>query len=165
MDNILTIAPLKERDRENMIDVLMHPVVKKTYMLPDFTSREDAGKLFERMQTLSQTPGHYIVGIYLNGSLIGFLNDPENENGFIELGWVIHPDHHNRGYATGAVKLAITQLFQQGYREVCAGAFDENPASLRVMEKAGMARLDKTDFIDYRGKTHRCIYYSVKNPR
>ena len=60
---------------------------------------------------------------------------------------------------TRALKLAITELFSLGYREVITGAFDENGASIRVMEKAGMVKLDKIDEIDYRGKLHKCVYY------
>ena len=29
------------------------------------------------------------------------------------------------------------------------------------MEKAGMAPLEKIDEIEYRGKTHRCLYRSI----
>ena len=54
------------------------------------------------------------------------------------------------------------ELFQKGCREILCGAFEENAASLRVMEKAGMQKLDKTEEIDYRGRLHRCVYYSMK---
>ena len=90
------------------------------------------------------------------------INDVEIENGTIEVGYVVHPDYWGRGHATAALKLAIRELFAKGYREITAGAFHQNPASLRVMEKAGMTKIDKTDEIQYRGKTHRCIYYSIQ---
>ena len=51
-------------------------------------------------------------------------------------------------------------LFAKGFREVVCGAFEENTASLRVMEKAGMEKLDITESIEYRGKVHNCVYYS-----
>ena len=92
-----------------------------------------------------------------------FLNETEKTENSIELGWVVHPNYHNRGFATQAAKLAIAFLFQKGYQEVTAGAFEENPASMRVMEKCGMTRLKKNDYIDYRGKSHRCIYYGIQN--
>ena len=28
------------------------------------------------------------------------------------------------------------------------------------MEKCGMTRMEQTDTIDYRGGTHRCVYYN-----
>lgn len=48
-----------------------------------------------------------------------------------------------------------------GYSEIKAGFFEENQASRRVMEKSGMKIHDQTDDIEYRGKIHHCIYYSI----
>ena len=52
-------------------------------------------------------------------------------------------------------------MFSQGFETVLAGAFVENAASMRVMEKSGMTRQDYTDEIEYRGVTHTCIYYAI----
>ena len=149
-------------DEAVMLDILTDTIIKQTYMLPDYEKKEDAAPLFRRLMALSQDETHFVRGICAEGLLVGFLNDVEIENGTIELGYVIHPAYHGRGYATEALKLAIRELFRRGFREVTAGAFAENPASLRVMEKAGMVRLSKTDEIEYRGKVHRCIYYSIQ---
>jgi RimJ/RimL family protein N-acetyltransferase len=86
----------------------------------------------------------------------------EVEDGSIELGYVIHPDFQGKGYMTQALKLAMEELFHMQYRQVITGAFTENTASIRVMEKSGMTRMEKIDKIDYRGKVHTCIYYAKK---
>ena len=143
-----------------MLEILIHPQVNKTYMLPDFPAKEDAAPLFRRLLELSRNPERFVRGIFAGEELVGFLNDVEVQDGAIELGYVIHPDHWGKGCATAALKLAMEELFRLGYREVVTGAFEENPASLRVMEKAGMQRMEKTDLIDYRGRQHLCIYYS-----
>ena len=44
---------------------------------------------------------------------------------------------------------------------VKAGAFEENLASMRVMEKSGMHRIQQEDTIEYRGKVHRCFNYEI----
>ena len=80
----------------------------------------------------------------------------------MEVGYLIHPEYHGKGYMTEALIAFIQDLFSLGLEEVIAGAFEENPASLRVMQKAGMTLLDKSDELEYRGKVHRCIYYSKK---
>ena len=59
------------------------------------------------------------------------------------------------------VKIAIDQLLAKGYEEVCAGAFPENHASMRVMEKAGMTKIDKTEDVEYRGNVYHCIFYDM----
>lgn len=78
----------------------------------------------------------------------------------MELGWALHPLYHNQGYATEAVRAAISHLLAHGFTQIIAGAFEENNPSIRVMEKCGMTKMKKIDFIDYRGKNHRCVYYS-----
>jgi RimJ/RimL family protein N-acetyltransferase len=132
-------------------------------MLPDFEHREDALPLFHRLMTMSQDPAKFVRAIALEDGLIGLLNQVEVEDNSIELGYVIHPDFQGNGYMTQALDLAIKELFQMEYRQVITGAFTENAASIRVMEKSGMTRMDKIDEIDYRGKVHTCIYYAKKH--
>ena len=158
----LTLKALDARDREAALDLLTNDCVKKTYMLPDFETREDAVPLFQRLMDLSQGDDRFLVGIYLNGYLIGYVNEVEKKDGRMELGYLIHPQFHNRGYMTEALMAVTDHLLANGLDEVVTGAFEENAASLRVMEKAGMTKLDYTDEIEYRGKLHRCIYYSRK---
>jgi radical SAM protein (TIGR01212 family) len=83
----------------------------------------------------------------------------------VELGLqTIHDrtaENFNRGYATEAFQGAISWLFNHGLETVVAGAFEINPASMRVMEKCGMTKRDYTDEIEYRGVTHTCIYYAI----
>ena len=50
-----------------------------------------------------------------------------------------------------------------GIKEIIAGAFDDNIASLRVMQKCGMILMDKTEEIEYCDRVHRCIYYHITN--
>ena len=76
---------------------------------------------------------------------------------------MIHPDCHNRGYMTRALKAAIEELFALNYRKVVCGAFEGNKASQRVMEKAGMTKIDFTEIIAYRGKQHLCVYYEMRS--
>lgn len=147
-------------DRERMLDILTSRKVNKTYMLPDFLHREDAVPLFERLMHMSQGQEKFVRAIDLKGGLIGFMNQVEVQNGTIELGYVIHPEFHGKGYMTQALQLAFPELFRLGYEEVITGAFSTNAASIRVMEKCGMAKLSKTDEIEYRGITHTCVYYS-----
>ena len=129
---------------------------------PDFDTPEDAIPLFNRLMALSQDSARYVRCISKDKEAIGFLNDVESKDGRIELGYVIHPAFHGQGYMTEALKMAIGELFAMGYAEVICGAFTENAASIRVMEKAGMQRMEFTENIDYRGTTHLCVYYSTK---
>ena len=96
----LEIKPISDKDRENVIAILTNDIVKKTYMVPDFESREATEKLFFRLRDLSQSDDFYQVGIFLNDNLIGIANEVGREDDSIELGYAILPDYHNQGYGT-----------------------------------------------------------------
>lgn len=158
----LSVHPLTDTDESAIIELLTDPVVKKAYMVPDFPTREDAVKLFLRLKNLSQTENRYVAGIYLDNTLIGILNETEVTGGTIELGYAILSRYHNNGYGTEMLSGAISYLFEKGFDEVLTGAFSDNPASIRIMNKCGMQKLDRQEEIEYRGKNHLCLYYSIQ---
>lgn len=159
----IVLRPIPAADAGVIADILLDNSVKQTYMVGDL-SKEEAEQRALRIASLSRQEDRYIRGIYANESLVGFLNEVEIKDGSIELGWVVAPAHQNNGYATEAVLLAMDALFAKGFSRVIAGAFSENAASMRVMEKAGMARQEFTEPIEYRGVTHTCIYYAKNKP-
>ena len=158
---MVTLRPIQLQDRDPMLDILTDDTVKQTYMLPDFADRRDALPLFRRLAELSRDESRYVRGICLEERLIGVLNDVEIQGRSIELGYVIHPDFQGKGYMTEALRSAVDALFSMGYREIICGAFEENAASIRVMVKAGMQKLSRTDEMEYRDKRHQCVYYSI----
>lgn len=159
---LVSLRPIDPKDLGVVAQILLDKTIRKTYMVPDLT-HDAAMALAGRFAALSQDESRYVRGIYVESALVGLLNDTEISGNSLELGWVIHPQHHNRGYATAAVKTAICDLFQKGFRKITAGAFEDNIASQRVMEKAGMVLQEQTESIEYRGRIHRCIFYAVEN--
>lgn len=158
----LTINPYRDQDQEKMIELLTNSIIKETFIIPDFKTKEEAVKMFEKLKAYSFDPYHYERGIYLKEELIGFVNDVEINGTSIELGYVIHPVHHNLGYATEVLTAVIQDLFNNGYTEVITGAFEKNRASCRVMEKCGMQQLDRVEEMEYHGRLQRCIYYHIQ---
>ncbi|GAB3755507.1 GNAT family N-acetyltransferase [Microlunatus parietis] len=58
-----------------------------------------------------------------------------------ELGWMFHPEHSGRGFATEAVRAVLGLCFEAlRFRRVHAGCFADNAASWRLMERLGMRR-------------------------
>ena len=159
---MITLGTIQQKDESATLDILTNDTVKQTYMLPDFESGDAAVQLFRKLMLMSQNPDFYVRGIYKNETLIGMVNHTEMDSDSIELGYVLHPDYHNRGYMTQALQAAIQELFQLGYRTVITGAFETNLPSIRVMEKCGMKKTEKTDTVPYRGKTHLCVYYKTE---
>ncbi len=155
----LSLRSIEEKDREEMLDLLTDPVIAQTYLMPDFASREDAIPLFERFRELSVQEDRFVYGVCLEDRVIGWVNDVSAGDGVVELGYVIDPAHHNKGYATEMLQAAMQEVFASGFSVLKTGAFEENIASIRVMEKNGMHRIEEEEYLEYRGKKHRCVYY------
>lgn len=158
----LTIKSMSDSDKNSLIEILRNNKVNATYLTPDITSDEAANKLFDRIKEVSYIPDRFARGIFFDGKLIGIINDTGIENSNVEIGYAVHPDYHNKGYGTEALKAVIEKLFEQGYTAVSAGIFEDNIASRRVLEKCGFILIDKTEDIEYNGKMHHCIYFEVK---
>ena len=158
----MTLGEIRDCDFDAMMSVLKNEVVAATYRIPDLDTREAELELFEYLRDISQREDRYLFGIFLDGKLIGLINDCEINDECIEMGYALHPDYHNRGYTTEAFSAVIKSLLSKGFTEIIAGAFEDNIASIRVMEKCGMKRTKMTAEIEYRGKTHKCVYYSIK---
>jgi ribosomal-protein-alanine N-acetyltransferase len=66
------------------------------------------------------------------------------QNRAIELGYGVHPDYRNRGYATEASRALIDWgLSQPSVERVVAKCDPVNSPSVRVLEKAGMTHRGK----------------------
>ena len=146
---------------DNLINLLMDPVVTKTYMVPDFSNRAEAKNLAQKLIAMSYQEARRVAGIYCGNVLIGILNQTDADGDRIELGYALLPQFHNCGYGTEALRGAIHYCFSLGFREVLTGAFAENTPSIRVMIKCGMRKTDLQEEITYRDKNHACVYYSI----
>ena len=157
----INLRPFFDSDADDALEILLNGEIKKTYMLPDFSSRDDALSLFKRLHKMSLSEDRFVYGISLDNKIIGMINEVEKDDDLIDLGYVIHPSYKNMGFATMALSACIKELKRMGYKTVRAGYFEENIASRRVMEKCGMVMTDQTDTVEYRGKIHNCRYFEI----
>ena len=157
----LIIKSFEEKNRRTLEELLLNDEIKKTYMIPDFNSKEELDKTITKLFDLSYSKDHFVRGIYLLDKLIGFVNDVDMGEDYIELGYVIHPLFHNKGYATEMLKDVIEELLKT-YQKVIAAAFSNNLASIKVMQKCGMEKIAREEYILYHGINHHCVYYQTK---
>jgi RimJ/RimL family protein N-acetyltransferase len=77
-----------------------------------------------------------------SGELVGHVNvivDVANRQG--EIGFMFHPGHQGRGYATEATRALLDHAFEHyGLHRVYGRLEPRNAASARVLEKLGMRR-------------------------
>ena len=157
----LALRPFAEEDYPAVKDMFLDPKIYATYMIPNFPDEEAIIKLFNSFKNASEKPGHFVYAIANEKEFVGFLNYTTASGDEIEIGYAIHSRHWGKGYATEAFKAAIEELFRIGYRKIRAGHFQENPASRRVMEKAGLEPIELTETISYRGKDHVVKYLEI----
>jgi ribosomal-protein-alanine N-acetyltransferase len=160
--NRLILKDISLIDQESFIDIICNEEVSLTYMVPTFKDKQEIINLFNRFIKLSNDENRFVYGIYLNNKLIGLINDVEINNDEIELGYVISPIYKNNGYATEVLSNCINTLFDIGYKVVKTGAFKENKASIKVMEKCNMIKTNVIDKITYKGIEHKCVNYIIK---
>ena len=157
----LTLRPFAEEDYPAVKEMFLDPKIYATYMIPNFPDEEAIIKLFNSFKSASEKPGHFVYAIANEKEFVGFLNYTTASGDEIEIGYAIHSRHWGLGYATEAFKAAIEELFRIGYRKIRAGHFQENPASRRVMEKAGLKPIELVETISYRGKDHVVNYLEI----
>jgi len=77
------------------------------------------------------------------GELIGdvMMQWVSREHAQGEIGFIFHPDHHGRGYATEASRALLRLAFEELQLHRVVGRLEaRNVASARVLEKLGMRR-------------------------
>ncbi|WP_101296487.1 GNAT family N-acetyltransferase [Halegenticoccus soli] len=78
-----------------------------------------------------------------NGEPVGFIWFPQIDDvsGYGEIGYWICEEHRGSGYATEALQLAVEYGFDdRRLHKLMARVFEQNKASMRVLEKVGFQR-------------------------
>jgi RimJ/RimL family protein N-acetyltransferase len=80
-----------------------------------------------------------------------------------EIGFIIHPDHHGRGYATEAARVLLRLAFEDMKLHRVVGRLEgRNAASARVLERLGMRReahLVENEFV--KGEWQSEVVYAI----
>ena len=160
----LLLCPLEEAHRERVTALLIHPAVGKTYMVPDFSSQEEANALFDRLKALSEGGERVLYAICRDGQAVGLIHDVGMDEAGVEVGYAIHPDSWGLHIASEALSAVTEALLTAGFACVRAAAFEGNAASLRVMEKSGMVPTGEEEWVEYRGVSRRCLCMAKKRP-
>lgn len=160
----LCLRSFSPDDCAALLDILYHPLVGQTYMVPDLATPEEKQRLFDKLRDMSLSESYFVYGIFWEDRLIGMINQADQADNQMELGFAIDPQYHNQGFATEALEACIQALFSMGYARVTTGAFPGNAASIRVMEKCHMERLPQTEEVTYRGKTQHCVLFQKTAP-
>lgn len=117
-----------------------------------------------------ESPSFYQWGIELNEGkeLIGIIDlynfDPNGNKCWV--GYEIGYNWWNKGYGTEALKAVLDFAFNHiKINEISAAHNTDNPASGRIMEKAGMHKdhIIENMITNAKGQSKDCVIYIIKN--
>ncbi|BAD84422.1 ribosomal protein-serine acetyltransferase RimL homolog [Thermococcus kodakarensis KOD1] len=105
----------------------------------DVSTLEEWMRWYENLTAKKLTKRAFAV-LNDDGELVGtvILSGIDLRNGTAEIGYFIGKEHWGKGYASEAVKLALRFCFQyMNLRKVFARTYENNAASIKVLEKNG----------------------------
>jgi RimJ/RimL family protein N-acetyltransferase len=143
----LRLRAFEPHDLDALHAIYSRPeVVRFLYEGP--RSRGDSRRLLERKMSLRSVRDDgdtvsYAIELRGSGWMVGDcivrLLSAAHRQG--EIGFILHPDHHGRGYATEAGRAMLRVAFEElGLHRVIGRLEARNAASARVLEKLGMRR-------------------------
>ena len=150
------------KPEEEMIYMSLFDDNRVTVHLPD-RSRKEHLEIFR--QALVDYTEHKALGrwgIFNNtdGDFIGLclLRQYNNEDGKIELGYVLHQKYWGKGIASEMALIMVGYGFTRtGAKEIVAITTLGNAGSQKVLEKAGMQRMD-----NFKRDGEELAYFSMK---
>ena len=150
----LVLRPFRDDDVEDLFAVMDTPQVRRSLHLPDHYGRENAWSqmaMFVGQWELRGT-GNWALEDRDTGVFVGRagLHLPEREGWpGLEIGWVLHPDHWGKGFATEAGVAAMRYAFKEVHIDGClldrvySCILPDNSASQAVARRLGMELLEE----------------------
>jgi RimJ/RimL family protein N-acetyltransferase len=151
----LRLCPLTEEDLDDLVELDGDPEVRRMtdpfgVIIPD--DREER-RAFE-WERFVAPGGFYGARERVGDGFVGWfqLEAAPDRPDEVELGYRLRRQVWGLGYASeGAVALVRYALDVLGYRRVFAHSLHDNPASIRVLQKAGLEEVGPWSHRDIRG--------------
>lgn len=113
-------------------------------------------------------PKHGMVGsVFLSGKLIGAMGLAAKPDEAPQLGYMFSPSHWGQGYATEMARALIDHCWgRYDWSMIVADVFEDNPASVRVLEKLGFTETGQSigDSVA-RGGSHPLRNFQLLRPQ
>jgi RimJ/RimL family protein N-acetyltransferase len=165
----LLLRPYERGDFDALLAMQSREDVVR-YLYEDPLGPDDVRALLDRRladTSLSDEGDTLAVAVVLRtgGEMIGncILHWSSRQHQQGEIGFVFHPDHHGRGYATEAARPLVDFGFDEvGLHRIIGRLEARNIASARVLEKLGMRRealLIENEFV--KGEWQSELVYAI----
>lgn len=149
----LIIREMDMMDLDFMTELMSHPLAMKHF--PKLYSRKEVGQIIERQQLRYKLNGHgaWMLIDKETGSPVGDLGlvmQSVEYKAEPEIGYVLHPDHWHKGYATEGVIATRDYAFNTfKYPYVISLIRPVNLPSQAVAKRAGMKATRKVHFFNF----------------
>lgn len=143
----LLLRPITNSDVDNLLWMFSDPDTMK--FMEKLLNREDTLKWIAWNFKHHEENGFGYLAIELNDSQtfigrVGLVASTIEDERKVEMGWFVHSEYWNKGYATEATKALLNYAFDNyGLDTVYATLNPKNTASVRITEKIGMTLLRK----------------------
>jgi RimJ/RimL family protein N-acetyltransferase len=158
-DKNITLDKVTMEDAYDYYLIASNKNITTSFMLDEVENLEEAKSEIEEIINNYTDEEYYYFAIRLDNKLIGVMKTYESD--YLELGYAINEDYWNNGYATIALNLVTNYFLNMNrIKKIILGAFSDNYASIRVMEKCGYTFLGiKKDEFFYKGKSRDICYF------
>ena len=135
----ITLEPAGLGHVEEVQRYASDPVMGETVNFPSPYPPDGAAQWARRTVERRAAGREYVFAVLEGGSLVGVCGLVDVADGSAELGYWVGRPFWGRGYATEAARMVLRFGFEElGLAKVTARCLERNPASYRVLEKAGM---------------------------
>ena len=146
MSTPITLVPTALEHAPAIQRLASHPDVAATTLIPHPYPEEGAVRFIEDVVLPDRAAGkeHAFV-IVVDGEVVGHISikNVDTERGEAETGYWIGRPYWGRGYASEAVRMIVAFAFEEvGLQRLYAHVLAHNPASRRVLEKAGFVPVE-----------------------
>lgn len=142
----LILRPFQPEDEADVYEYLKEPMVN-CFACMKLSSPEEAKQAVQ--EKMSHAEYCFAIVLKDSGRVIGEIeahpesSQPDKAEHYIQDTfspcWMLHPDHHGKGYAFEAAHAFFTYLFsQKGARRIYAYTEDYNLSSQKLCKKLGM---------------------------
>lgn len=163
----LVLRPFTPDDEADMLAFESRPDVARYLYNEPRTPEQNARELADRVQqtALRKEGDALVLAIDLDATVIGYvllvwLSETHRQG---EFGFVLHPDHGGRGYATEAAVEALRIGFERrGLHRITGRCDARNTASAALMERLGMRR--EAHFVEaeiFKGEWGEELHYAM----
>ena len=163
----LLLRNIQLEDEGFLLSLYRNPQVSASYVCESLQNEEILHKFVTKMKDMEYDGKTFFWIVEYSGKAIGTFNTfvSHDDSSTIEIGYCIDPMYWNQGFASEALVGTINYLKEHtSFHKIQCSHFLFNPASQRVMEKAGMIFEGiRRDVFYFKDKYQSLgYYYSIK---